>query len=89
MSKLWMGLEGLGRFAAPTLFIWGEEDVLIPAEESRRLYERAVSVKKRLIILAGSRSGAVMDHLHEEVEEAIVEFVYTHFARKGRTDENR
>ncbi|MBI4160966.1 MAG: alpha/beta hydrolase [Acidobacteria bacterium] len=49
----WPNLDRIGRLRTPVLFVAGERDRIIPAEQTRRLYETAPQ-PKRLVVIPGA-----------------------------------
>ena len=61
--------EALSRIEAPTLILWGEEDVIIPVEQGRRL-ETAIK-DARLIVYPGIGHAAQEEAPAQSVEDAL------------------
>jgi fermentation-respiration switch protein FrsA (DUF1100 family) len=67
-------IEGIGRIRSPLLVIAGGQDRIVPIENSRRLYDAAVS-RKTLLVLPGADHNDVELLAGDEMVEAIVRFV--------------
>ena len=69
-------LSKISRITTRTLIIHGENDVLIPSEEGKQLYEECVSSEKQLVIIAGAGHNDIMYVGKDKYFQAISDFVH-------------
>lgn len=59
----WDNLEKVKQVRLPTLFLSGEQDKLIPAEMTRKLFSASVSIKKDIWIVEKAAHNLSLIHI--------------------------